>query len=98
MSQLALRFRPLPDRIQQNDGDLALGFLRIVGIWRPELQCLFPLAFAFGARRGPGLCLDLFRPDLDLDLRIGEQVLIPTGVLRRPALRCDDYVAVALSP
>jgi hypothetical protein len=96
MSQLALRFRPQPDRIQKNDGDLALGFLRVVGIWRPELHCLFPQAFAFGARCGPGLCLHLFRADLHLHIWIGEQVFIPTGVLRCAASRCDDYVAVAL--
>src|SRR2546423_1581695 len=67
-----------------------------VGTGRPELQRLLPEAAALRAGRGAGSRLHLLGPDLHLDLRVGEKVSVPAGMLRRAAFRGDhDIAAVA---
>jgi hypothetical protein len=94
VNPLAMRWsaQALPDRIQEHYRNLALGFPRVVSIGRPELQCLFPQAFPLRAANRPGLRSDFFRPDLDLDLRVGDEVPIPARVFRRATFGCDDNV------
>jgi hypothetical protein len=48
---------------------------------------------AFGAVRPDGNAL---ASDLDLDVRLRDQVVVPAGVLRRPALRRDHRPGVAI--
>src|SRR5438067_8217676 len=82
--------------VEHDYRDLAFGLLLVVGIGRPELQRLLPEAAALRAGRGAGSRLHLLGPDLHLDLRVGEKVSVPAGMLRRAAFRGDhDIAAVA---
>src|SRR5215216_1240159 len=83
------------DWIEHDDGDLALGLLLIVGVRRPEFQRLLPEAGALLARGGAGPRLHLLGADLHVDLRIGEEIAVPAGMLRRAAFRGDYDIAVA---
>ena len=76
---------PSADGVEHDDRDLALGLLLVLGIRRPELQRLLPQPRALRAGGGPGPRLHLRRPDLDFDVRVGKDVAIPAGVLRRAA-------------
>src|SRR5215470_4194338 len=71
--------------IQDDDGDLALGIALVIGVGRPELQRLFPQLRTLLARGGSRPRLHFRGSDLQLDLRFCNEVLIPAGVLRRPA-------------
>src|SRR5580700_8073256 len=81
--------------IQHDDRDLALGLLLVIGVGRPELERLLPQPRPLRAGRGPGPRLHLGGPDLHIDLRVGDEVAVPAGMLRRAALRGDDDIAVA---
>ena len=83
------------DGVEHDDRDLALGLLLVIGVGRPELERLFPQPRALLAGGGPGPRLHLRGADLHLDLRVGEDVAVPAGVLRRAAFRGDDDIAVA---
>src|SRR5215210_4954669 len=85
-------------RVEDDDRDLALGLLLVVGIGRPEFQRLLPEPGAFLAGCGAGAGLELLGADLHFDLGIGEEVAIPARVLRRAAFRGDDDIAVAGLP
>src|SRR5439155_22780984 len=90
----AAAWQSLADGIQHDHRDLALGLLLVIGVGRPELERLFPQLCPLLARRGPGPRLHLRRPDLHVDLRVGEEVAVPAGMLRRAAFRGDHDVAV----
>src|ERR1044071_5348031 len=84
------------DRVEHHDRDLAIGnLLLIVGVGRPERDGLLPELGAFGATGGAGAYLLLLGPDLHFDLGVGEEVLVPAGMLGRAALGGDDEIAVA---
>src|SRR5580698_2650192 len=84
----------LADGVQHHHGDLSLRLLLVIRIRRPEFQGLLPEPGALLASDGPGFGLELFRSDLNVDLGIGNQVLVPARVVRCAAFRCDDDVAV----
>jgi len=86
------------DGVEHDDGDLALGLALVIGVGRPELQRLFPEPRALLAGGGPGVRLHLRGPDLHVDLRVGEDVAVPAGVLRCAAFRGDDEIAVTGFP
>src|SRR5581483_9470194 len=86
----------LMDRIQHDHRYLALGLELIVGVGRPEFECLFPKPGAFLARRCPGPRLHLLGPDLYFDVGIREDIAIPAGVFWRTSLGGDDEVTAAL--
>ena len=77
------------DVIQHEDGDLALGLAAVIGVGRPEPQRLFPQ---------PRALLHLCSADLHVDVRVGEDVAVPAGVLRCAAFRGDDEIAVTGFP
>src|SRR5437879_1289105 len=83
------------NRIEHDDGNLALGLLLVIGVGRPEFERLLPQTRPLLAGGGAGPRLHLGGPDLHLDLRVGEQVAVPAGMLRRAAFRGDDNIAVA---
>ena len=83
------------DRVQHDHRDLALGLALIVGIGGPELKRLVPEARPFRAGGGPRPRLELPGPDLNLDHRVGQHVLVPARMLGRAALGGDHEVAVA---
>src|SRR4029453_6099582 len=84
------------DRIEHYDRDLAVGnLLLVVVVGRPEGGGLLPERRAFRAAGGAGEHLLLLGADLDLDLGVGEDVLVPARMLGRAALGGDDEVAVA---
>src|ERR1700730_17147471 len=82
------------DGVQHDHRDLALGLLLVIGVGRPELQRLFPQPRALLARGGPGPRFDLCGPGLHVDLRVGEDVAVPAGVLRGAAFRGDHDIAI----
>jgi hypothetical protein len=86
------------DGVEHDHGDLPLGLALVIGVGRPELQRLFPQPRALLAGSGPGPRLYLCGPDLHVDVRIGEDVAIPAGVLRCAAFRGDHDIAVADLP
>ena len=86
------------DGVEHDEGDLALGLALVIGVGRPELQCLFPQPGAFLARGGPGPRLHLRGPDLHVDVGVGENVAVPAGVLRCAAYRGDHDIAIADLP
>src|SRR6516162_10734760 len=88
----------LADGVQHDYRDLTLGLALIIGVGRPELQCLFPQPRALLALGGPGPRLRLHGPDLYLDVRVGEDVAVPAGVLRRAAFRGDHEIAITVLP
>jgi hypothetical protein len=65
--------------IEHNHWNLALGLLFIVGIGRPEFQGHGPKPGTLIAWGGPGLRLELFRPDLDLYRGIATRFLYQPG-------------------
>src|SRR5690242_2643030 len=84
------------DRIEHYDRDLPVGhLLLVVGVGRPERDGLLPEIGAFGAAGGASAHLLLLGADLDLDIGVGEEVLVPAGMLGSAALGGDDEVAVA---
>src|SRR5215469_11389809 len=83
------------DGVEHDHRDLALGLLLVIGVRRPELQCLLPQPGALLAGGSPGPCLELLCADLHVDLGVGEKVAIPPRVLRRTAFRSDHDIAVA---
>ena len=74
------------DRVQQNHWNLAFGLELIVGIGRPKLERLVPKAGAFLAARCSSPRLQLLGPDLHLDIRVREDIAVPSRVLGRAAL------------
>ena len=62
------------DGVDHDDRDLALGLALVVGVGSPEFQRLFPQPCALPAGDGPGPRLDLCDADLQLDLRVREEV------------------------
>src|SRR5207302_8700600 len=88
----------LADGVEHDHRDLALGLALVIGIGRPELQCFFPQPRTLLARSGPGARLHLRGADLHVDLRVGEDVAVPAGMLRCAAFRGDDQVAVTGFP
>src|SRR5262249_2818561 len=80
---------PLPgalDRVHHNHWNLAFGLELIVGIGRPKFERLFPKPDAFLAARCPSPRLQLLCPDLHLDIRVREDIAVPSRVLGRAAL------------
>src|SRR5262249_22526811 len=88
------RAASLADGVQHDYRDLALCLSLVIGVGRPELECLFPEACPLVTGCGPGPCLYFRGPDLHLDLRVGEYVAVPAGMLRRAAFRGDHKIAV----
>src|ERR1700735_4114957 len=82
--------------VQQDHGTLAFGLERIVAVRRPEFERLLPETAAFLALDRPRPRLHLLGADLHLDIRINEDVAIPSGMFGRAALGSDDVVAAAL--
>src|ERR1700677_3488117 len=74
----------LMNGVQDDYRYLAVGLERIVGIRRPELERLRPKSRAFVPRRRSRL--QLLGRDLHLDIRVGEDIAVPTGVFGRSAL------------
>jgi len=83
------------DRIQDDHRDLALGLALIIGIERPEFQCLRPEPRPFGGRGRPRPRRHLLGSDLNLDDRVNEDVAVPSGMLRGPAFGRDHEITVA---
>jgi hypothetical protein len=63
-----------------------------------DRRCNTPQRGALGAGGRAGASLQLPGADLHLDLRVGNEVAIPTGMRWRAALRGDDDIAVAVRP
>jgi hypothetical protein len=76
----------LMERVQHNHWNLAFGLELIVGIGRPKFERLFPKSDAFLAARCPSPRLQLLGPDLHLDIRVCEDIAVPSRVLGRAAL------------
>src|SRR5438876_9262455 len=88
----------LAEGVQHDYRDLALGLALVIGVGWPELERLFPQPCPLLTGGGPGPCLHLRGPDLHFDLRVGEDVAVPAGMLRRAAFRRDHKIAVAGLP
>src|ERR1700761_3994886 len=88
--------RLLLDGVQHNDRYLPLGLRLILSVRRPELERLCPEPRAFFTGHRPGPCLHLLGPDLHLDIRVREDVAIPSGVLRCAAFGGNDEVAATI--
>src|SRR6266566_7752016 len=90
--------RVLRDPLQHDDRDDALGPLRVILEPREIVAVRFVESIALRSlrdRRRPDL--ELLATDLDCSLTMLHQVVIPTGVGRRAALRGRDHVAVAIT-
>src|SRR5580698_4399001 len=86
----------LLNRIEHDHGDFPpRNFLLIVVVGWPEFKRLLPQSFSFLTGGGARLGMEFFGADLNLDIRIGDQVTIPARMLRRAAFRRDDDVAIA---
>ena len=76
---------------------------RLVPAWYssycgPLLRHDGPQALLLRCRRGAGLDRDHLVPHLDLHVRMGDQVLVPARMVRRPTLRRHEEVVVAVAP
>ena len=84
------RHRVAPHRLrrgfQYDDRDLAGSLPLVVGEARIRGLLRAPDAFPLVPDGNSGDQLDLARTDLRLDLRMGEQVVVPVGVSRAPPL------------
>src|SRR5262245_61172444 len=88
--------KPSVDRVEHDDRDLAIaGLLLVIVVGRPEHGRVLPELRPLLAARGARPRLELLGGDLNLDLGMGEDVLVPAGMIGRTALRGDDEVAVA---
>src|SRR6202042_470349 len=84
------------DGVQYDYRYLAFGLELIIGVRRPMLERLVPKSAAFITRRRPGPGLQLLGPDLHLNLRVVEDIAVPSRVFGRAALRGDYEVTVAV--
>jgi hypothetical protein len=84
------------DGVQHDYRYLAFGLELIIRVRRPMLQRLVPKSNTFITRRRPRPRLQLLCPDLHLNVRVGEDIAVPSRVLGRAALRGDDEVTVAV--
>ena len=76
----------LTDRVQHDHRYLAFGLELIIAVGRPKFERLFPKSETFLALRCPGPRHHLLGPDLYLDIRVGEDIAVPSRVLGRAAL------------
>src|ERR1700719_2212258 len=84
------------DRVQHDHRYLAFGLELIIGVGWPKLERLFPKSEAFLARRCPGPRFQLLGPHLHFDIRIGDNIAVPSRVFGRAALRRDNDVTAAV--
>src|SRR5271154_3961464 len=85
------------DRWGQHDHRyLAFGLELVIGIGRPKFERLFPKSGAFLALRCPGPRLHLLGPDLHLDIRVGEDIAVPSRMFGSTPLRGDYEIAAAV--
>ena len=68
----------LTDRVQHDYRYLAFGLELIIGVRWPKFERFFPKLETFLALRCPGSRLHLLGPDLYLDIRVGEDIAVPS--------------------
>jgi len=83
-------------RIQHHHRDLALGLALYSARGGQNFGASCHSRVRSGG--GPGTRLHLLGPDLDFDLRVGDEVAVPAGVLQRAAFRGDNDITVASFP
>src|SRR4051794_1003414 len=82
--------------LEDEDGDLPVGPGRIDGVVRPRLDRPGPPLLPLLTRELAGQVVVALGSVLQLDMRIGDQVVVPDRVLRRSALRGDDRVVAVV--
>ena len=92
---------PLPGRVlahrgQDKDGDLAVGLLLVVGVVRVGGHGAVPPGGLLVAGDLAGGVVALDRAVLQLDVRVGREVVVPDGVPRGATERGDDGVLAAM--
>src|SRR5262249_41712655 len=85
------------DALDDDERDLARGARLVLVVGWPDLGHDRPERRLLRLRRGAGTRLEAVRHHLHLDLGFGRQVLVPGGMLRRPAARGHHQVAVAVA-
>src|SRR2546430_15092700 len=83
------------DGLEDDDRDVADALGLLLVLREPVVALLLrgPDTVALLALRLAGDDVERVRPDLDADLRVGQQVVVPVRVLRVPALGGEDGVA-----
>ena len=83
--------------LEEDRGDHAVGLFLVVREARVDLRVLVVQPAPLRASRDrDGPRAELLRPDLDRDLGVRAQIVVPGGVRGRAALRRDDQVPVAV--
>src|SRR5581483_8257147 len=83
-------------RLEHDDRDLAVGPRPVLVVVAPHLVRPPPEPLALLALGDVRASRQNAVEDLDLDVRVLREVLVPAGMLGRPAVGGDDHVAVAV--
>src|SRR6478735_11725772 len=98
-AQRASRASVTSDPLEQEDRDLPVGLLLVLGVRRVLLDRALPPLRALGALGDPGAVGRLVGAVLEVDLGVLDEVVVPGRVVGRAALGRDRGVhAVVLHP
>jgi dihydrofolate reductase len=89
---------PSRDGLEHHDRYLAVGLRLIAVVVGPDRRHLFPPRRAFARRRRPRPRGERLGADLHADLRVGDEVEVPRGVVSPASGRGDDDVVVTRPP